>query len=162
MTVRAARRDDWWWLTRQGLAPELVGRQYHWLETPLQLVVAPTRGLGWRDGPRAIIEVEGERAGYIGRNPLSGNLEYFVAARARGGVGRQAIAAFLATGRAGDRPRRFYVSHANPRSRAALLGACADLGWIEGEDYEIVDAARNWWITVGPGVDGGGRRTLTA
>ncbi|HEX7132292.1 MAG TPA: hypothetical protein VF228_06930, partial [Iamia sp.] len=94
VVVRPATARDWWWLTRAGLAPELVGRQYHWAETPLQVLIAPARGTPLRPGPRSIIEVDGRRAGYIGRNPLSGNLEYLLARWARGGgVGTRAITA---------------------------------------------------------------------
>ncbi len=134
VVVRPAAAGDWWWLTRAGLAPELVGRQYHWAETPLQVLIAPTRGTPLRAGPRAVIEVDGRRAGYIGRNPLSGNLEYFLAPWARGGVGARAIAAFLRHGRPGDRSRAFVVSHHNARSAAALRRALD----AAGARYEVV------------------------
>ena len=146
--VRPATAGDWWWLTRAGLARELVGTQYHRAEAPLQLVIAPTRGTPLPPGPRCIVEVDGRRAGYIGRNPLSGNLEYFLQPWARGGTGGRAIEAFLAHHRRGDRPRAFFVSHANPRSRAALEGSLGRLGWTEGPDYRVVDGRLGWRITV--------------
>jgi len=146
--VRPASSRDWWWLTRQGLSPELIGRQYHWAEAPLQLYIAPARGTPARKGPKAVIEVDGRRAGYIGRNPLSGNLEYFLAPWARGGVGTRAITQFLATGRHGDRHRAFFVSHRNTRSREALLRAFGALGWVDGDDYRIDDGRLGWRITV--------------
>lgn len=148
MAVRPATRGDWWWLTRAGLAPWMAGTQYSWPEVPLQAVIAPTRGTGLRPGPRCIIEVDGERAGYIGRNPLSGNLEYFLAPWARGGTGRPAIVAFLRDHRAGDRPRAFFVSSENARSRAALDGAFAELGWREGESFTTRDVRFGQQITV--------------
>jgi hypothetical protein len=151
VAVRAVGWTDWWWLTRAGSSPELVGRQYHWIETPLQLFIAPGRATLGPRGPAGIIEVDGERAGYIGRNPLSGNLEYFVKPWARGGVGKRAIVAFLRDHRAGDRSRRFFVSHKNDRSRAALLGAFAELGWAEGDQYTVRDGRHGSWIEVGPG-----------
>jgi hypothetical protein len=154
VTVRPATWRDWGWLLRQGLSPELVGRQYHWAETPLQLVIAPLRGAARPGGPRGIVEVDGRRAGWIGRNPVSGNLEYFLVPWARGGVGRRAIAEFLRTGRPGDPPRRFFVSKDNGRSRAALLGAFADLGWREGVEFEVTGGRAGWWISVGPGPAG--------
>lgn len=148
VAVRPATARDWWWLTRAGLAPELVGTQYHRAEAPLQLLIAPTRGTPLRPGPRCIVEVEGRRAGYIGRNPLSGNLEYFLQPWARGGTGGRAIEAFLAGHRRGDRPRAFFVSHRNPRSRAALEGSLRRLGWAEGADWSVADGRLGWRITV--------------
>ena len=148
VTVRPARARDGWWLTRAGLAWELVGTQYHRAEVPLQLVIAPTRGTALRPGPRCIIEVDGRRAGYIGRNPLSGNLEYFLQPWARGGTGTPAITAFLRDHRRGDRPRAFFVSHRNARSLAALHRALADLGWHEGQEFTTTDGRHGWRITV--------------
>jgi hypothetical protein len=91
-----------------------------------------------------VIEVGGRRAGYIGRNPLSGNIEYWVRPWARGGVGKRAIVLFLRDHRRGDRARRFHISYGNDRSRAALLGAFAELGWREPDDYRV-DAGRFGW-----------------
>ena len=146
--VRPATAGDWWWLTRAGLAREMVGTQYHWAEAPLQVLIAPTRATPLRTGPRCVVEVDGRRAGYIGRNPLSGNLEYFLQPWARGGTGGRAIEAFLAHHRRGDRPRAFFVSHANARSKAALEGSLRRLGWVEGPDYEVADGRAGWRITV--------------
>lgn len=151
VTIRPATRGDWWWLTKEGLAPAMVGVQYHPLEAPLQLLIAPTRGTALRPGPRCIIEVDGVRAGYIGRNPLSGNLEYFLRPWARGGTGTTAIATFLRDHRAGDRRRAFFVSSKNERSRRALERAFDRLGWHEGDEYQIAPARMGWRITVAPG-----------
>lgn len=148
VAVRPASAGDWWWLTRAGLAPEMVGVQYHWAEAPLQLGIAPTRGSALRRGPRCIIEVDGRRAGYIGRNPLSGNLEYFLQPWARGGTGVRAIAAFLRDHRAGDRERSFFVSSKNARSRGALDRAFARLGWQEGEEFTIQPVRFGVQVTV--------------
>lgn len=144
-------RSDRWWLIRAGLAPEMVGVQYHWAELPLQLVIAPARPSALRSGPRCVIEVDGVRAGYIGRNPLSGNLEYFLQPWARGGTGTDAIVAFLRDHRAGDRPRSFFVSSGNARSRAALDRAFARLGWHEGEEFTTRAVRSGVRITVGSG-----------
>jgi hypothetical protein len=84
-----------------------------------------------------VVEVDGRRAGYIGPNPLSGNLEYFVQPWARGGVGTAVVAGYLSGFRAGDRPRTFFVSAGNDRSLATLLAAFERLGWSEGTDYRI-------------------------
>lgn len=129
----------------------MVGVQYHWAEAPLQLFIAPARGSALRPGPRCVIEVDGERAGYIGRNPLSGNLEYFLQPWARGGTGTPAIAAFLRDHRTGDRPRAFFVSSKNARSRRALDRAFAELGWREGDDFTTQTARFGVKITVGTG-----------
>ncbi len=151
VAVRPVTTGDWWWLTRAGLAPEMAGVQYHWLELPLQLYIAPARGTAIRPGPRCIIEVDGRRAGYIGRSPLSGNLEYFLQPWARGGTGTRAIAEFLRTGRPGDRSRSFFVSRKNARSRTALDRAFAALGWREGEAYTTRDVRMGQMVTVGGG-----------
>lgn len=146
--VRPVAAGDRWWLVRAGLAPAMVGTQYHWAEAPLQLLIAPARPTPLRPGPTSIIEVDGRRAGYIGRNPLSGNLEYFLEPWARGGTGSRAIAEFLRTQRRGDRARAFYVSKRNDRSKAALLRAFATLGWSEGTQFQVEERATSWWITV--------------
>lgn len=147
--VRAIRRDDLPWLVRVGLDPEKVGRQYHWAETPLQLFIAPARAVLGPRGPAAIVELDGRRAGYIGRNPLSGNLEYFLQPWARGrGIGSTAIAAFLRDHRDGDRRRRFMIKHGNDRSMRALLRAFDGIGWVADRDYWVTDgaAATSVWV----------------
>lgn len=149
--MRGVRWSDWGWLTAEGLAPSKIGEQYHWAETPLQLYIAPMRSTLGTRGPAAIIEVDGRRAGYVGRNPLSGNFEYFVQGWARGGVGKRAIVAFLRDHRRGDKSRKFFVSHKNERSRRALLGAFEELGWTEGDQYWIDDGKLGWNIHVQPG-----------
>lgn len=151
VVVRATTRADAGWLLRAGLSFELAGRQYTWWEWPLQLVIAPLRAAGRPAGPSCLIEVDGRRAGYIGRNPLSGNLEYFVQPWARGGVGGRAIATFLADHRAGDRPRRFHVSFANERSLAALRRAMGSLGWTEGDEFRVDRGRFGWEVHVGAG-----------
>lgn len=146
------RRRDWTWLTRAGLSPKLAGVQYSWAELPLQLYIAPARGTAIRSGPRCIIEVDGRRAGYIGRNPLSGNLEYFLAPWARGGGnGTRAITEFLRDHRRGDRSRAFFVSRKNARSRSALDRAFTELGWREGDDVITQNGMMGQRITVRAG-----------
>ena len=151
VVLRAVRWSDALWLIAAGLSPELAGRQYGWSEAPLQLVIAPLRAALGPAGPAAVVEVVGRRAGYIGRNPLSGNLEYFLAPWARGGVGRPMIRAFLIAHRPGDRPRCFFVSRHNTRSLATLLGALDDIGWIRDVDYWVdeVRFGRQVWVGVG-------------
>ena len=91
------------------------------------------------------------RAGYIGRSPLSGNLEYFLQPWARGGTGTRAIAEFLRSGRPEDRSRSFFVSRKNARSRTALDRAFHQLGWREGESYTTRDVRMGQLVTVGAG-----------
>jgi hypothetical protein len=151
--VRAIRPDDAWWLLRAGLDPEKIGSQYHWAETPLQLYIAPARALLGPRGPAAIVEIDGRRAGYVGRNPLSGNLEYFLQPWARGrGTGSAAIAEFLARRRGADRKRRFMIKHGNDRSLRALLRALDAIGWHEGTDYWVEEgaAATSVWVRSTP------------
>jgi hypothetical protein len=151
VVVRPVERTDRWWLTRAGLAPEMAGVQYHWAEIPLQLLIAPARPSALCSGPRCVIEVDGERAGYVGRNPLSGNLEYFLKPWARGGTGVDAIAAFLRDHREGDGPRAFSISSENTRSRTALDRAFARLGWRDGYEFTTRAVRFGVQITVGSG-----------
>jgi hypothetical protein len=151
VVVRDVARSDGWWLLGQGLDPRKAGRQYSWPELPLQVVVAPARVLTTRRHPACTVEVDGRRAGYIGVNPLSGNLEYFLDPWARGGVGARVIAAFLVDHRPGDRPRRFHVAHRNERSLRALRRAFERLGWSEGAEFRVVDGRLGWEVHVGAG-----------
>ncbi len=147
--VRSIRCSDALWLVSVGLDPEKIGRQYHWAETPLQLYIAPARALLGPRGPAAIVEVHGRRAGYVGRNPLSGNFEYFLQPWARGrGIGTVSIGEFLAKHRGDDRARRFMVKHGNARSLQALRHALEQIGWVEGRDYRIEDGrvATSVWV----------------
>jgi len=137
VALRSVRWRDWPWLTVQGLAFSKVGSQYHWAEAPLQLYIAPMRATLGPRGPAAIVVVDGRRAGYIGRNPLSGNLEYFLQPWARGGTGAVMIGAFLREHRPHDRERAFFVSHKNERSRRSLVGALTAIGWEQGTHYRI-------------------------
>lgn len=137
MSLRRARWRDVPWLCAVGLDPEKVGRQYHVAEAPLQLVVAPARALlaaGTRR-PAAVVEVEGRRAGYIGPNPLSGNIEYFLQPWARGGTGSAVVSRYLGDFRGPDRQRRFFVAAGNERSLATLHSAFRRLGWQEHSDW---------------------------
>jgi hypothetical protein len=147
--MRRVRFADALWLMLVGFDPEKIGSQYHWIETPLQLYCAPARAVLGPRGPAAIVEVDGRRAGYIGRNPLSGNLEYFLQPWARGsGRGSPAIAEFLASYRGPDRSRRFMIKHGNDRSLHVLRRALDGLGWVEGPDYWLSDgaAALSVWV----------------
>ena len=140
------------WLVVEGLDPRRAGEQYSWPELPLQLVIAPARALTAGRHPACVVEVDGRRAGYIGVNPLSGNLEYWLAPWARGGgTGTRAIVGFLADHRDGDRARRFHVSRGNERSLRALRRAFEQLGWTEGVEVEVIDGRFGWEVHVGPG-----------
>jgi hypothetical protein len=148
VALRAVRWADWPWLTAQGFSLAKIGSQYHWLETPLQLYIAPARAALGPRGPAAIVEVDGRLAGYIGRNPLSGNLEYFLQPWARGGSGQTVIRTFLRDHRPHDRERAFFVSHENERSLRALLGALASLGWHDGVEYRTDEARFGTYVRV--------------
>jgi len=131
------RPADWPWLVFDGLHPRKWGEQFTFVEVPLQLLVAPARALLASRRPSALVWVNGRRAGYVGVNPLSGNLEYYLAPWARGGVGRIMLETFLCHHRPGDRRRSFFVSKGNHRSRALLLGTVQRLGWRVGHDYGV-------------------------
>ncbi|MCX7620545.1 MAG: hypothetical protein N2037_06835 [Acidimicrobiales bacterium] len=148
LVLRSATWADSLWLLLEGLDPRKIGEQYSVWEAPLQLLVAPLRAFSapWRRTVAAIVEVDGRRAGYIGPNPLSANLEYFVARWARGGIGRRLIATYLGEFRRSDRSRRFFISYRNERSKAALLGALGQLGW---SDYRV-EARRHGWHVIIP------------
>ncbi len=154
VALRGPRRSDLPWLAAVGLDPEKIGSQYHWVEAPLQLGIAPARALLATRRPVAVVEVDGRRAGYIGPNPLSRNLEYFVQPWARGGVGAAIVAGYLDGFRAGDRPRRFFVSSSNERSMRTLRTAFDRLGWAEGLEVRVEPASHGSyvWVPAGPPV----------
>ncbi|MFZ4518544.1 MAG: GNAT family N-acetyltransferase [Microthrixaceae bacterium] len=149
--LRRARPTDAAWLAAVGLDPEKIGSQYHLVEAPLQLVVAPARAFAAPRAPAAVIEVDGRRAGYVGPNPLSRNLEYFLQPWARGGTGTAAVTGYLRHFRAGDRARRFFVATSNERSMTVLLRACAAVGWQEGREVRIETARHGRWVWIPPG-----------
>jgi hypothetical protein len=150
--IRPVRPQDAVWLARTALRREFAGVQYSWLEAPLQLVAAPLRAALGPFVTACVILVDGRRAGYIGRSPLSGNYEYFVVSEARGGgTGKRAIAEFLAHHRAGDKARRFIVRRSNERSLRALIGALDEIGWTEGDDYSVHTKCRRIIVEVKPG-----------
>lgn len=152
--LRPVTGRDRWWLTREGLRPSRIGEQYSWPEAPLQLYVAPARALLGPRGPAAIVAVDGRDAGYIGRNPLSGNLEYFLQPWARGGSGTEMVVQFLRDHRHGDRARLFFVASKNERSLATLRRAFERLDWTEGDQYRLERARYGWHVHVGPGPRG--------
>jgi hypothetical protein len=130
--------QDQMWLLAAGFDPEKVGSQYSIAEAPLQLIIAPLRALRARRKPAFIVRVDGKRAGYIGPNPLSGNIEYFVQPWARGGIGAEIIAAYF---RRVPSPRehvlRFFVAGHNARSRRALVKALEAVNWEMESHYWI-------------------------
>ena len=150
--LRRARADDLAWLLAVGLDPEKVGSQYHWAEAPMQLYVAPARALRALRPPAAVVVLDGRRAGYIGPNPLSRNLEYLLQPWARGGRGAAVVTTHLRDCRDRDRPRRFFVGGSNDRSLRTLRRAFDALGWQEGQEVRTEAAAhgRYVWVPAGP------------
>lgn len=150
--LRQVRLTDFKWLTRTALRRQFAGVQYSWLEWPLQPIAAPLRAALGPFVPACVILVDGRPAGYIGRSPLSGNLEYFLLDWAQGrGAGRKAIAQFLAHHRAGDRERKFVIRKKNKRSLRVLQGALDELGWSEKSDYKITQRLLNTTVEIGSG-----------
>lgn len=149
--LRPVRPKDFKWLTKTALKREFAGVQYSWIEWPLQPIAAPVRAALGPFVPACVILVDGKPAGYIGRSPLSGNLEYFLLSWAQGrGVGRKAIAEFLAHHRAGDKARKFVIRKKNKRSLRVLQGALDELGWSEKSDYTIAKKPLRTTVEVGP------------
>lgn len=140
MVVRRCRREDRGWLLRAGLDPEKAGTQYSWAEVPLQLVIAPGRAALCTRAPAAIVEVDGRRAGYIGPNPLSKNLEYFLQPWARGGRGAATVAGWFRLFPHRAAPVRLFVSSKNDRSLRSLQRGLAQLGWADGHEYRVEPA----------------------
>lgn len=150
--LRQVRLSDFKWLTRTALRREFAGVQYSWIEWPLQPIAAPLRAALGPFVPACIVLVDGTPAGYIGRSPLSGNLEYFLMEWAQGrGIGRKAIVAFLMHHRAGDKARKFVIRKKNRRSLRVLLGALDELDWVEGKDYRMRSNPLHVVIEVGEG-----------
>jgi hypothetical protein len=149
VVVRSVRRADVPWLIAAGLSPEKIGRHYHWMQAPLQLYVAPTRALLGPRGPAAIVELDGRRAGYVGRNPLSGHLEYFLQPWAQEcGAEATVLREFLVKHRRNDRERRLVIERGDVRALLAVEGALRRLGWVERCDYRVIEggATTAVWI----------------
>jgi hypothetical protein len=112
-------------LLRSGLDPERRGVQYPKHEYRKQFRIAPLRYWQRRTRPLSrIIRVDNRRAGYVGLNPLSENIEYYLMPWARGGVGGRAVEAYLREVLPFDVPKHAFMLAGNDRSvntfRAAL------------------------------------------
>jgi hypothetical protein len=151
LLVRPCGPDDRRWLLRAGLDPEKIGSQYSWPEAPLQLLIAPWRAAVCARRRAALAEVGGRRAGYIGPNPLSGNLEYFLQPWARGGRGPSLVEGYFRLFPARDVAERFFVSAKNDRSLRALERGLGALGWSEGDGYVVTAARYGRFVVVEPG-----------
>ena len=149
--VRPCGPHDRWWLLRAGLDPEKIGSQYSWPEAPLQLLIAPWRAAVCTRRRAALAEVDGRPAGYIGPNPLSKNLEYFLQPWARGGRGAALVEGYFRLFPAREVAERFFVSAKNVRSLRALERGLGAVGWSEGDQYVVTTARFGRYVVVGPG-----------
>jgi hypothetical protein len=124
-------------LVVSGLDRERVGVQYPRSDYRKQFKIAPLRY--FRTDTRhlsRIVRVEGRRAGYVGLNPLSRNIEYYLQPWARGGVGRRAIEEYLREVLPFDVDKHAFMLDGNDRSVHVFRTALALLGLLEKTDFE--------------------------
>ncbi len=124
-------------LVSSGLDRERIGVQYRDGEWYKQFALAPLRYFckGTRERSR-VIWVKGRRAGYVGLNPRSTNIEYYLQPWARGGVGRIAVGEYLRVILPSDRDEHAFMLPGNDRSVLTMRRALEDLRMIEFEDFE--------------------------
>lgn len=127
-------------LVWSGLDRERIGVQYPAGEYRRQFRIAPLRYFRSATRPSSrIIRVNGRRAGYVGLNPLSENIEYYLQPWARGGVGGAAIEAYLRATLPFPVDKHAFMIEGNDRSVAVFRAALTRIGLIDGEDFEYFE-----------------------
>jgi hypothetical protein len=123
-----------------GLDRERRGVQYPGDEWLKQFKIAPMRFFNASTRRKSfIIRVDGKRAGYIGLNPLSTNIEYYVMPWARGGIGSAIIRKFLLTLLPSSRDEHAFMLSGNDRSVHAFRSGLKAIGLESESDYEYFE-----------------------
>ncbi len=140
VTLTAIGLTDLPFLVWSGLDRERIGIQYPADEYRRQFRIAPLRYFRSATRPLSrIIRVEGRRAGYVGLNPLSENIEYYLQPWARGGVGGAAIESYLRSVLPFPVDKHAFMLEGNDRSVAVFRGALSRIGLVSEEDYEYFE-----------------------
>lgn len=135
--IRPLRLSDLPFLVVSGLDRERTGLQYPADEWLKQFRIAPLRYFNKSTRSRSFLAVvDGRRAGYVGLNPLSSNIEYYLQPWARGGVGKRAVAEFLRSLLPSHRDERAFMLAGNVRSVMTFRRALESLRLSEDADYE--------------------------
>ena len=150
--LRPISARDLQFLVRSGLDRERVGVQYGADEYRKQYRIAPMRFFNKLTRTQSfIIWVEGQRAGYVGLNPLSTNIEYYLQPWARGGTGGRALSAFLQRSLPFEVERSAFMIGSNERSQAVMRSALVGCGLVSGVDFEEyeIDGYRGFTVRSG-------------
>ena len=127
-------------LVISGLHRDRAGVQYPRSEYRKQLRIAPMRYFNRTTRAQSnIIRVDDRRAGYIGLNPLSTNIEYYLVPWARGGVGSQALDAYLRAHLPFGEAKHAFMLVDNERSVRVFRSALDRLGMTEPDDYRYFE-----------------------
>jgi hypothetical protein len=120
---------DLLFLVTSGLQPDRAGVQYPRSEYRAQFRIAPLRYFNRTTRAQSsIIRVDGRRAGYVGLNPLSTNIEYYLVPWARGGVGGRAVVSYLRTRLPFEHDKFAFMLAGNDRSVHVFRSALHQLG----------------------------------
>ncbi len=123
-------------LVTSGLHRERAGVQYPRSEYRAQFRIAPLRYFNRTTRTvSSIVRVDGRRAGYVGLNPLSTNIEYYLVPWARGGVGRRAIVTYLRTHLPFEEDKFAFMIAGNARSVHVFRSALHELGLSDPETF---------------------------
>ena len=137
VVIRTIRLSDLPFLVVSGLDRERRDVQYPAKEWRRQFRIAPMRYLKKSTRMKSrLIAVDGRRAGYIGLNPLSRNIEYYLQPWARGGVGGSAITDYLRELLPSNRDEYAFMLDGNERSVTAFRSALKRTSLEEGDDYK--------------------------
>lgn len=124
-------------LLMSGLDRERIGVQYPEQEWLKQFRIAPLRYFNRSTRLRSfIILVDGRRAGYVGLNPLSENIEYYLQPWARGGAGKRAVTEFLRRTLPSVRDEHAFMLPGNERSVMTFRRSLEALRLREDADFE--------------------------
>ena len=79
--------------------------------------------------------VDAKRAGYVGLNPLSTNIEYYLQPWARGGTGGPAVEMYLRQVLPFAKKKYAFMMKGNERSVRTFRASLENLGFADGREY---------------------------